>query len=390
MSDRDRLRRAFDEEYDLRPEPGLRHRAVQHAVSGGPERTPGVWGLVLAGAIALLVIGVLLAPRLLQGAQRVPAGHSTPTPVPTASAPAPPGPSPQLVRPAFAYDAGTRMDVLFGATSASDSSAQTWTWDGMHWSQFSGAQPPARTFAAAAYDGHGIVLFGGQGACPPSGAGPCPTLGDTWTFDGHAWRQVRPAHSPAPVVGALATWDPAVGKAVLIVDAQNGLETWTWDGSDWVQPAAPVRGGFSVFGGALGYDPASQRVVFYGQIVRFTGTPAPLATWTFDGRQWTQVAAGSPGIRQFPTLSDDGSHLYLFGGADANGQTLNDAWVWQGSSWQPLSMAHRPPPRTEAHMASGQGVVTLYGGASSQTQTNVALLADTWTFDGRDWIQRAG
>ncbi len=390
MSDRDRLRRAFDEQYDLRPDPGLRHRAIQHAVSGGREHTPRAWGFALAGAIALLVIGVLLGPRLLQGAQRTPIGQQTPTPAPTASAPVPPGPSPQLIRPTFAYAPTARTSVLFGSASPSDLTGQTWLWDGTHWARVAGDQPPARTMATAAYDGHGIVLFGGQGACPASGPGPCPTLGDTWTFDGHTWHQVHPSHSPAPAVGALATWDPTLGKAVLVVDAQDGTETWTWDGADWSQVAAPVRGGFSAVGGALGYDPVSRRVVFYGQLVRLNSPTSTPVTWTFDGRQWTQLAAGQPGVRQFPVFGDDGSHLYLFGGADANGQTLNDTWVWQGSSWQPVPTANRPPPRTEARMASGPGLVILYGGAASETQTNAAALADTWSFDSRDWTQRAG
>ncbi len=387
MSDRDRLRRAFDEQYDLRPEPGLRHRAIQHAVTGGSEGTPRVWGFALAVAIALLAIGVLLGPRIFQGVQRTPAGH--PRVTPTASVPAPPGPSPELFRPAYAHDPGRRISVLFGATGPSDPMAQTWVWDGSRWVRTGGDQPPSRTMGAAAYDGHEILLFGGQGACPASGQGPCPILRDTWTFDGRAWTQVHTTHSPVANSGALATWDPAIGKVVLIVNGLNGLETYTWDGSDWSQVGQP-SGAFSMLGGALAYDPSSRRVVFYGQLVRLGQPSATPATWTFDGHQWSPVAAGAPGIRQFPVLGDDGSHLYLFGGADAGGQTQNDTWVWQGSSWQMLPSTHRPPARTEARMASGEGAVTLYGGAASETQTNLATLADTWTFDGRDWTQRSG
>lgn len=388
MSARDRLQRAFDEGFDLRPEPGLRHRAVSYAVAGGrAERAPRAWGYALAGALALLVVGLLLGPRLFHQAATAPAGRPTPSAVPTASAPPPPGPSPQLFRGAMAYDPGLKRAVLFGATAPSEANGQTWTWDGSHWSQVAGAQPPARALGAAAYDGHGVVLFGGQGACPANGQGPCPTLGDTWTFDGRSWTQAHPAMGPAPTVGALMTWDPDLGKAVLIAEEPAGVQTWTWDGAAWAQ-LRPAHAPTNVFGAALGYDPASRHVVLYGGIVRL-GNSAPPATWTFNGQDWSSAAA-APGVRQFPALADDGTHLCLFGGADANGQALGDTWEWQGSGWQRLTPAHQPPARQEARMASGQGIVTLYGGASVENQTNQATLADTWIYDGRDWTQKAG
>lgn len=184
------------------------------------------------------------------------------------------------------------------------------------------------------------------------------------------------------------TWAPGLGRAVLAVDGDRGMETWTWDGGDWSQAAAPPRGGLSAFGAALGYDEASGKVVLYGQLVR-TGQPVPSpATWVFDGRSWAQ-AGGAPGVRQFPAMAF-GSHLYLFGGADATGRATNDLWEWTGSDWRQVHPAHNPPPRQEAQMGGKAGELILYGGAASETPTNLATRADTWAFDGRDWTQVAG
>ena len=386
MSDRDRLHEAFDEAYDLRSAPGLRGRAIAYAGQGGrPRRTPG-WAYAVGLALAVLAVGVLVGPRLLERAAPVPAGRGTPSPVPTASAPAPPGPSPQLFRAAFA--ANGPQFVLFGSATPADAQAQTWVFEGTAWRRVTGDQPPARTNAAMAYDGHQLILFGGQGACPASGAGPCPTLGDTWAFDGAAWHELHPAHSPAPVVGSLMTWAPGLGRAVLVLESGRGMETWTWDGSDWSQPVAPVRDGPTEFGAAMAYDDASGHVVLYGQLVR-VGQPAPAAaTWVFDGKTWT-AAGGAPGVRQFPSMAT-GRQLYLFGGADENGRATNDLWEWTGSDWRQVHPAHNPPPRQEAEMGGKAGQLILYGGASSETQTNLATLADTWAFDGTDWRQVAG
>jgi hypothetical protein len=295
----------------------------------------------------------------------------------------------------MAYDAAIGKVVLFGSNTPSDSNGQTWTWDGAHWAQVTGSQPPSRTFAAAAYDGHGFVLFGGQGACPAGGAGVCPTLGDTWTFDGTSWQQQRPASSPGAAVGGVMTWDAALGKAVLVAEEPDGVQTWTWDGTAWAQ-VRTAHAPPAVIGAAVGYDPAARQVVLFGRAIRIVG-PVPDTgdgnTYVFDGQDW--AVSKSPGTLQpsargFAVMVDDGNHLYLFGGSDATGQALADTWERVGGGWTSVTAAHQPPPRLEARGASGRGTATVYGGFASETQTNAALLSDTWVYDGRDWTQKAG
>src|ERR1700679_2755635 len=77
------------------------------------------------------------------------------------------------------------LSLWSGAASAQVTPAPTWT-------QLSPAtSPPARAFAAMAYDAgtNQVVLFGGQGSTNNA-------LGDTWTWNGTTWTQLSPATSP--------------------------------------------------------------------------------------------------------------------------------------------------------------------------------------------------
>ena len=80
----------------------------------------------------------------------------------------------------MAYDAATRSAVLFGGFGSGGVNGffgDTWTWNGKHWTQQHPAtSPPARAYAAMAYDAATgtAVLFGGFNN---SGA-----FADTWTW----------------------------------------------------------------------------------------------------------------------------------------------------------------------------------------------------------------
>ena len=56
---------------------------------------------------------------------------------------------------------------------------------------------------------HDIVLFGGESDVPPF------VLGDTWTWDGNAWKQEHPAKSPSPRAGAAIAYDATRRQVVL-------------------------------------------------------------------------------------------------------------------------------------------------------------------------------
>ena len=81
------------------------------------------------------------------------------------------------------YDAARQRVVLFGGNSGPYLD-ETWTWDGVTWTQRHPAQSPTgRGFMGLAYDAarRQVVLFAGGGG----------GLDDTWTWDGNHWQQRR-------------------------------------------------------------------------------------------------------------------------------------------------------------------------------------------------------
>jgi hypothetical protein len=95
------------------------------------------------------------------------------------------GPAPRTDQ-AMVFDAGRGQVLLFGGTGPFGARNDTWTWDGVAWTQHApSAVPPGRTSAIAAYSGtsNRVVLCGGQGTS-------FTLLTDTWEWDGTNWTQV--------------------------------------------------------------------------------------------------------------------------------------------------------------------------------------------------------
>ena len=134
----------------------------------------------------------------------------------------------------------------------------------------------------------------------------------------------------------------------------------------------------------------------HGQVVLFGGDdaefpPSPLLndTWTWDGTNWTQhFPSTSPSPRREFSLAYDAAHgkVVLFGGFDANSNTLGDTWTWDGTTWTRQFPAHSPSPRAMYGMDydGAHGQVVLFGGLvpGASLDTN-----DTWTWNGTDWTQ---
>ena len=232
----------------------------------------------------------------------------------------------------------------------------------------SGAQPPARSLAAMAYDDstHTVVMFGGIG---PSGA----TLGDTWTWDGSGWTQQHPAHSPPSRELARMTFDPA-SHDVLLFGGEGG--SWAWG---WSSQVVVTNGGTAtaVPPRAVSATSAPAPAPVYG--------PRPLNdTWLWDGSDWKQAGGAPPGAEANAGLgaglaTDPASGQVLLvatsyalgpacpqpappihspGLAPCPGpvHVVGDlAWTWSGSAWQTL---HPSPPSTGiAGFAAGGALV---------------------------------
>jgi hypothetical protein len=118
-----------------------------------------------------------------------------------------------------------------------------------------------------------------------------------------------------------------------------------------------------------------------------------------SGGVWTdQFPSTAPGEREGAAMAYDAAHgvVVLFGGFGCSSPgcspsaraSLNDSWIWGGSSWIPQSPpGSLPPPRSDAGMAydSAIGRVVLFGGS-----TGNGSLGDTWVWDGAAWTAICG
>jgi hypothetical protein len=284
----------------------------------------------------------------------------------------------------LAYDLGRFRTVLFGGHSNTGAALQdTWEWDGTNWIQAAPANAPsARGFQGMTYDAVSgkVLVFGGL-VDQFNG----PALGDTWTWDGVNWTQANPAGTPSARCTTLAT-DVVRQRVVMfsgaatIYSQATLTDTWEWDGSNWtlMSPAAspPPRLGHAMTLDALG------RIVLFGGETSFTAVRADL--WGWDGANWTQLRTSTgPTPRADHALAYDPvrDRVVLFGGTSAQLTPLGDTWLWDGFEWREVLPANSPAPRA-AHVMTFDPVrqrVVLFGGTGRN---------DTWEWDGTNWQQR--
>ena len=281
---------------------------------------------------------------------------------------------------AIAFDGKNGQLVLFGGRSGERVFNDTWTWDGGTWTeQHSAAAPPPRERAGFAADPSGrLILFGGYG--PGSGANA--QLGDTWSWDGHAWTEQHPTQSP-PAGGDVRMF--SVGsRGVLLYGGVNwsthelSASTWLWNGHDWtsVRTERHPPTGF----GAAAVDRDGSILYQAG------GSPAEPTvneTWRWDGQDWSELhPAAAPPARQDTGLTfiDRGTAL-LFGGTKTS-TTLNDTWIWTSGEWTQLAPGRSPIARASQAMAFDpvRHQLVLFGGTTLSADFVETPLCDTWTW----------
>ncbi|MEM7199454.1 MAG: kelch repeat-containing protein [Planctomycetota bacterium] len=290
---------------------------------------------------------------------------------------------------AMAFDGGRGRVVLFGGAFGGQLLEDTWEWDGLTWRQDAGTPPPPpRTFAAMVEDGPGsILMFGGFRT---GGA-----LGDGWSWDGVRWRPTSPSVRPLPR-GAAALAKSVSGSGALLFggaerDGFGALvlgDTWSWSGAAWtnLRPtvAPPPRARH-----AMVLDPARGRIVLFGGLGAAGNVRAD--TWEWDGSAWTRITPmNSPVARAGHALAYDARRrrVVLFGGDTVPlglGGVLSDTWEWDGVDWVELQPAASPPARGGHAMVFDdlRQRVVVYGGAAS----SFLPLGDTWEWDGTTWTQ---
>lgn len=336
---------------------------------------------------------------------------------------------------AMAYDAAAGRILLFGGFGGSQNLNDTWLYDGANWVQTTpGAAPPARSSHAMVYDsgrGEAVVVGGHQG--------PKRATSDTWTRQHKAQTWTRRNDGSPPAWLVTAATDTAGGGTFLYAVAHTAwvAESWTWNGTDWTRHdpglAPPARrfgpglagdtnrGRVTLFGGggasgifndtwewngtswtlfnvavrpigrewtSMAFDPERNRVVLFGG----QASSGPLSdTWEWTGTAWMPMAPPvSPPARWGHALAWDPmtGRVLLFGGSSATGPLHDDTWTWDGTTWTPITIApvNRPPARYLHSLTEDRyrGRVVLFGGADPAQQR----LADTWDWDGVQWISR--
>lgn len=236
------------------------------------------------------------------------------------------------------HDPLRQVTWLYGGHSVAGGNAvyhqDLWQWDGAVWTQVTGlaTTPGPRWGHAMTWDAdHGVVvLYGGWNGGPPN------VCGDTWTWNGLAWTQVSTT-GPGPRALMAMTYDLARGRVVLFggVDetGQGYLggpgqknDTWTWDGAAWT--LAATTGPAARQGHVLCYDNVYNTAIMFGG----AGGGALLTdTWSWDGATWTRRALNGPTPRMYlPAAYDEqNGEVLIFGGFDAGVDwSVGGTWAW--------------------------------------------------------------
>lgn len=225
--------------------------------------------------------------------------------------------------------------------------ADTWIWrdSAPAWTKLTVPAPPGRAFHAAATLNGKLVVFGGASAL---GAGS--NRDDTWTWDGVQWTEAKPAtRPPARSSHSMAV---AGGKVILFGGIGSGgvmNDTWTWDGTTWTKvetATSPPARAFAAMASLNG------KAVLFGGLAVASASAARLAdTWLFDGATWTKaVVAQAPPARSNHAMAAINGKVVLFGGQTPS--TVGDTWVFDGTGWTAPVLTTTPAPSQYHVMAT--------------------------------------
>ena len=238
------------------------------------------------------------------------------------------------------YDPVRRQMLLFGGVRRSDAALlnDLWRFDGNDWSRVSTPlSPPARSGFGMSFDraNHLLVLFGGRSAGPGGGE---RVRGDTWTFDGSAWRVVPSPRSPAARFDAAMTYDRFRQVTVLNGGSAGGSgapallnDTWEFDGSIWQE--ADFGGGIPpVREGVMDFDSLRRQIVLFGGEEQLPGPPragsgnTTAATRLYDGLAWSALptAVTAPPRAAEAAAFDPARMLFVVQGGFSGGSILAD------------------------------------------------------------------
>lgn len=268
----------------------------------------------------------------------------------------PSGPVPAGGR-AMTYDAARDETVLFGE-------GETWTWDGRRWTLRSTTGPHVGGRSGMTYDRRrkAVILLGG---------------GEMWEWNGQSWT-LRSANSPTTNSDerTAIAYDSVRDRIVFFRTLPS--ETWEWDGDDWKLIADSNSGANVPVVDRYGFAFDEQRGVTVLVGMMFTRW-SEIATWTWDGKNWSEVAQGGGDPIPPAQLVYDSTRGVIL----SHSTHLAE---WDGERWTPRD----PGPRKNHQMVYDQArhEVVLYGGIRGN-YPGPYVLDDTWALAPRGWVRKA-
>jgi hypothetical protein len=232
----------------------------------------------------------------------------------------------------------------------------------------------------------------GNADVPQADTGAAPSTGDVGVAEASPGEGATSDAKPDDEGNADANGFcmPTVSPSTLVLfggeGAMNFGDMWLWDGAAWSSVDAgdaaspPSRSsaatatvcGHAVLVGGTGARPSDG------------GSPLKGDAWLWDGSRW-QPAPSAPPARFGAAAATLGSTLYLFGGQGSRGidATESGLLAWDGGAWStPLqSSSSGPPPRVYPVVVSVAGGVLVFGGEDDLAD----VLSDTWLLTDASW-----
>jgi hypothetical protein len=195
--------------------------------------------------------------------------------------------------PQLGFDPATNQLIAIVGNTDWTSTA-TWVLDGRYWKRVGGTSgPPARFSAGLAYDPmtRQLVLHGG---ILSQGAGTRVSVADTWTWDGLTWTEQHPTTNPPPGWDSLA-YDPVSRQLILVnvavVDegsAPTEISMWSWAGTNW-HLLNPHRLPAVGFWPGLTYDQANHQFLLFEATFPGSSGKNGSQTWVLAKNTWKRV-----------------------------------------------------------------------------------------------------
>ena len=309
------------------------------------------------------------------------------------------GPGPRR-RTRMVYHDHLRKVILFGgvATSLNEPLNDTWSWNGVRWTEETGQDPPSRFWNGMVYDAdvRQVFVLGGNSVDPNF---DFVTLDDLWFWDGRQWAEspiTRPERSPSARSLPLMAYDSGRKQIVM----HGGLDQFTSPLSDtWEFNVDNLRwtrvlgDGPEMIGNTnMVYHPIAQRVVF----LQKEGTG--FVVHTYDGASWSNVILPPAILPNGDRLESLWYHRLVYfpptqsilvhGGntlTTPSNQEERSNWLWELTDLNRLTPLRSDGPRVSSHEIvydAERNQIVLHGGFINTSTTGPSSKAnnETWVF----------